>query len=145
MAKRGNPLTWKPNLSGTALGVLPEQEKQRRAESGSEPDTLGALNGEPSYFRKDQFADALDVKNRQANSVATELNRQDTLRNIGMAKSVNTNASPLTPVYKFQGHSDPVVARMPNASSRRNQRLQNRRQKQLHAENVSIIMDRPFN
>ena len=138
-------LDFKPNLSGTGLGKVPKVELERRKEAGNEPNTLGALNGEPSYFRKNQFKDALDVKNRQAPRIQTELNRQDTIRNMGMAKSVNTNASPNLPVYRFQGHIDPQVAKFRNASSQRNRKLQNRCQKQLHAENVSIIMDRPYN
>tara|TARA_R110000824_G_scaffold8686_4_gene39123 strand:+ start:5053 stop:5451 length:399 start_codon:yes stop_codon:yes gene_type:complete len=131
-------------MAGTALGVVPSTEFQRRIQNfgGSEPNTLGAMNGVPSFFNKNRFTNSM--KDIMYSRVPTELNRIDTIRNIGMAKGVNTNASPLTGIYKYQGYMDKEVARFRNASDRRNRKLQNRRQRQKHGENTSIIMDRPL-
>ena len=145
MRNRGNSLSWRPNMAGTALGVVPSQEFQRRIMNfgGSQPQTLGALNGVPDFFNKRRFSNALK-KQLHKQVVPTELNRLDTIRNIGEAKGINTNASALTPLYKYQGYMDKEVARFMNASDRRHRKLQNRRQRQKRAENTSIIMDRPL-
>lgn len=145
MRNRGNSLSWRPNMSGTALGVVPSTEFQRRIMNfgGSEPNTLGAMNDIPDFFNKRRFSNALK-KQLHKQRVPTELNRVDTIRNIGMAKGLNTNASALTPLYKYQGYMDKEVARFRNGSDRRHRKLQNRRQRQKLAENNSIIMDRPL-
>ena len=91
MRNRGNSLSWRPNMSGTALGVVPSTEFQRRIQNfgGSEPNTLGAMNGVPAFFNKNRFTNSMkDQMYKQR--VPTELNRIDTIRNIGMAKGVNT-------------------------------------------------------
>ena len=48
----------------------------------------------------------------------------------------------VTPVYKYEGYRRSVI--LPRGSDNRAVVLEDRRRQQKHAENVSLILDRPF-
>lgn len=143
---RGNFFNWSPNKTGAGAGTeqAPPRFGANKVIGGSEPNTLGALNGVPSYFRTNQIKDGINKASSVMRGVPTELNRIDTIRNMGMTEGSITNASPLTELYKYQGFYDPQVSSMSYGSSRRDKQLYNRRKNQRKATNTRIIQDRPL-
>ena len=136
----GRPFIYDYKRSGGGIPNPPP-----RNSGGSEPDTLGALNGVPQFFRKNQFKDGINNKFSVVRGVPTELNRINTIRNFGMSEGLITNASPNVAVYKYQGYLDPQVSSMKYGSTKKNRKLYDRRLKQRKADNRPIIIDRPFN
>jgi len=148
MGKYFGPQAFAPvNLAGVGLGNVPEPAFQRRIATlkGNEPNTLGALNGVPSYFRTNQIKEGIESASSVMRGVPTELNRVDTLRNMGMTKGGITNAEAVVPNYRLQGYFDPQIARMNyGTAGLKNRKLFKRRRNQRNAENTNIIIDRPF-
>tara|TARA_R110001592_G_scaffold78043_2_gene234457 strand:- start:4685 stop:5110 length:426 start_codon:yes stop_codon:yes gene_type:complete len=136
----GRPFNYDYKRSGGGIPNPPP-----RNSGGSEPNTLGALNGVPQFFRKDQFKDGIRNRFAVSRGIPTELNRIDSIRNFGESIGQVSNASPNTPIYTYQAHFDPVVARFKTGSNRRDRQLYKRRRAQHNAVNNKLIVDRPFN
>jgi hypothetical protein len=142
--KRGIKQSWRFNPSGVALGHMPKPELDRMTLTMNRKEYHKPVSflQKPTYFRKSNFKDRVQVKGIE---VPTELHRTDTIRRMGTdTAGIVSNASANVPIYKYQGHMDGVVRRFPRGSDSRHRKLERRRQKQLHAENVPIIMDRPL-
>jgi len=143
------PMNWKPVGTGRVVsgggkehkGEIKQTRKLRVTAKGK-TETFNANRTAPTYFRDNGKDRVVNIPKGRGG--ATEVNRVDTIRNLGNTKGIITNASPNVPVYTHQGDSDPVVARMSRASDYRNRRLEKRRQAQHHARNVPIIVDRPL-
>jgi hypothetical protein len=148
MGKYFGPPAFRPfNPAGAGIGNVPIPAFERRMATlkGSEPDTLGALNGVPTYFRTNQIKDGIAKASSVMRGVPTELNRVDTLRNMGMTQGGITNAEAVVPNYRQQGYFDPQIARMNyGTAGLKNRKLFKRRRNQRKADNTNIIIDRPL-
>ena len=141
----GRPFVFDYKNTGGGIPNPPPRMINNMAIGGSEPNTLGGKNATPQFFRKNTFKDGVNNRFSVMRGIPTELNRIDTIRNIGESVGQISNASPNTPIYKYQAHFDPVIARFKTGSNRRDRQLYKRRRAQHKAVNNKLIVDRPFN